>query len=82
MGIIIWIIFGALAGWISSMFMNTDSGQGAIGNIVMGIIGSIVAGYLMPLLGMPGVTGFNLYSVIVAVIGAMIVIYVARMIRG
>lgn len=76
-----WIIFGALAGWISSMFMNTDSGQGALGNIIMGIIGAIVAGYLMPILGMPGVTGFNLYSVFVAVLGAMIVISIARMIR-
>ncbi len=81
MGIIMWIIFGALAGWISSMFMNTDSGQGALGNIIMGIIGAIVAGYLMPILGMPGVTGFNLYSVFVAVLGAMIVISIARMIR-
>jgi len=81
MGIITWIIFGALAGWISSMFMKTDAGQGALGNIVMGIIGAIVAGYLMPLLGMPGVTGFNLYSVMVAVVGAMIVIAIGRMIR-
>jgi uncharacterized membrane protein YeaQ/YmgE (transglycosylase-associated protein family) len=81
MGIIMWIIFGALAGWISSMFMNTDASQGALGNIVMGIIGAIVAGYLMPVLGMPGVTGFNLYSIMVAVIGAVVVIAVVRMIR-
>ena len=81
MGILTWIIFGALAGWISSMFMNTDSGQGAIGNILMGIVGALVAGFLMPLLGMPGVTGFNLYSIAVAVGGAMVVIAIGRMIR-
>jgi uncharacterized membrane protein YeaQ/YmgE (transglycosylase-associated protein family) len=81
MGIIMWIIFGALAGWISSMFMNTDDSQGALGNILMGIVGSIAAGYLMPLVGMSGVTGFNLYSVMVAVIGAIVVIAVVRMIR-
>jgi uncharacterized membrane protein YeaQ/YmgE (transglycosylase-associated protein family) len=81
MGIIMWIIFGALAGWIASMFMNTDSNQGALGNIIMGIIGSIVAGYLMPILGLSGVTGFNLYSVLVAVLGAIVVIWVGRMIR-
>ncbi len=81
MGIITWIVFGALAGWISSMFMNTDSSQGALGNIVMGIIGAIVAGFLMPVLGMSGVTGFNLYSIVVAVIGAVVVISVSRMIR-
>lgn len=81
MGIITWIVFGALAGWISSMFMNTDSSQGALGNIVMGIIGAIVAGFLMPVLGMSGVTGFNLYSIVVAVIGAVVVISLGRMIR-
>ena len=81
MGIIPWIVFGALAGWISSMFMNTDSSQGALGNIVMGIIGAIVAGFLMPVLGMSGVTGFNLYSIVVAVIGAVVVISLGRMIR-
>ena len=81
MGIIMWIIFGALAGWISSLFMNTDANQGAMGNILMGIVGAVVAGYLMPILGMSGVTGFNLYSVFVAVIGAMVVIAVGRMIR-
>lgn len=81
MGIIMWIILGALAGWISSMFMNTDARQGGLGNIIMGIIGAIVAGYLMPVLGMPGVTGFNLYSIAVAVIGAMVVIAIARMMR-
>ena len=76
-----WIIFGALAGWISSMFMNTDDSQGALGNILMGIVGSIAAGYLMPVLGMSGVTGFNLYSVMVAVIGAIVVIAIVRMIK-
>ena len=81
MGITTWIVFGALAGWISSMFMNTDSSQGALGNIVMGIIGAIVAGFLMPVLGMSGVTGFNLYSIVVAVIGAVVVISLGRMIR-
>ncbi|PIR62923.1 MAG: GlsB/YeaQ/YmgE family stress response membrane protein [Candidatus Pacebacteria bacterium CG10_big_fil_rev_8_21_14_0_10_42_12] len=82
MGLLLWILFGAIVGWISSMFMNTDARQGALGNIVMGIVGSIVAGYLMPFFGMPGVTGFNFYSVAVAVVGAMVVISVARLIRG
>jgi len=63
------------------MFMNTDGSQGALGNIVMGIIGAGAAGILMPFFGMAGVTGFNLYSMIVAVIGAMVVIALGRMIR-
>lgn len=82
MGIILWIIFGAIAGWIASMFMGTDSNQGTLTDIIMGIIGSVVGGFLMNLVGKSGVTGFNLYSLLVAVIGAVVVIYVARKIRG
>jgi len=78
-GILIWIIFGALAGWIASVVMKTDSGQGTITDIVMGIIGAVVGGFLMGLFGQSGVTGFNLYSLIVAVIGAVVVIKVGRM---
>lgn len=82
MGIILWIIFGAIAGWVASLFMGTDSSQGTLANIVMGIIGSIVGGFLMNLIGKSGVTGFNLYSFLVAIIGAIVVIYAARAIRG
>lgn len=82
MGIILWIIFGAIAGWLASMFMGTDGNQGTMTDIVMGIIGSIVGGFLMNLLGKSGVTGFNLYSMLVAVIGAVVVIYIARRVRG
>lgn len=81
MSILLWILFGAIVGWISSIFMNTDANQGAIGNIIMGIIGSVAAGYLMPFFGMSGVTGFNFYSIVVAVVGAMVVIFVAGIIR-
>ena len=81
MGIILWIIFGALAGWISSIFMGTDARQGALGNIVMGIVGSVMGGFLMSLVGQSGVTGFNLYSLVVAVIGAVVVISVGRKMR-
>jgi len=82
MGIILWIIFGAIAGWLASMFMGTDNSQGTLTDIVMGIIGSIVGGFIMNMLGKSGVTGFNLYSMMVAVIGAVIVIYIGRKVRG
>lgn len=78
MGIILWIIFGAIAGWIASVIMKTDSSQGAMMDVIMGIIGSIVGGFLMGLVGQSGVTGFNVNSMAVAVIGAIIVIYVGR----
>lgn len=81
MGIILWIIFGAIAGWIASMLMGTDSGQGTMGDIIMGIVGSVVGGFVMNLIGKSGVNGFNLYSMFVAVVGAIIVIYIGRKLR-
>lgn len=82
MGILLWIIFGALAGWIASIIMKTDHGQGTVSDIIMGIIGAIVGGFIMNQLGQSGVNGFNLYSLAVAVIGAIVVIYIGRMIRN
>lgn len=81
MGIILWIIFGGLAGWIASVIMKTDSGQGTVKDIIMGIIGAVVGGFLMGLFGQSGVNGFNLYSFIVAIIGAIVVIYLGRMLN-
>jgi uncharacterized membrane protein YeaQ/YmgE (transglycosylase-associated protein family) len=81
MGIILWIIFGGLAGWIASVIMKTNSNQGTVTDIIMGIIGAIVGGFLMGLVGQSGVSGFNLYSFIVAIIGAIVVIYLGRMIK-
>ena len=82
MGIILLIIFGSLAGWIASVIMKTDSGQGTGMDIIMGIVGAVVGGFLMGLVGQSGVDGFNFYSLLVAVIGAVAVIYVGRLIRN
>jgi len=82
MGIILWIIFGAIAGWIASIIMKTDSSQGTVTDIVLGIVGAVVGGFLMGLMGQSGVNGFNLYSFVVAVIGAIVVIYLGRMLRN
>lgn len=82
MNILLWIIFGALAGWIASVIMKTDSNQGTTMDIVMGVVGAMVGGFLMSLIGQSGVTGFNLYSLAVAVIGAVVVIYVGRALRN
>jgi len=80
MNIILWIVFGGLVGWVASVIMKTDSNQGTVKDIIMGIIGAIVGGFLMGLFGQSGVNGFNLYSFIVAIIGAIVVIYFGRMI--
>lgn len=75
MGIILWIIFGALAGWIASMLMGTDAQQGALMNIVVGIVGALAGGFLMNLIGFAGITGFNLYSFGVAILGAVVLLW-------
>lgn len=81
MGIILWIIFGAIAGWIASVVMKTNASQGLLMDIVLGIVGSIVGGFLMGLVNQSGVDGFNLNSLFVAVIGAVVVIYIGRMLK-
>ncbi|MBL8122020.1 GlsB/YeaQ/YmgE family stress response membrane protein [Candidatus Saccharibacteria bacterium] len=78
MSILVWIIFGALAGWIASLIAGTNPRQGALANIAVGIVGAFIGGFLMQLIGKQGVTGFNLYSVFVAVIGAIVLLFVYR----
>ena len=76
MGIIGWIVLGGLAGWVASKFVGTDAQQGVIGNIIAGIIGGFLGGWIFSLLGGSGVTGFNLWSFVVALVGAVIVLMV------
>lgn len=80
MDFIIWIIFGALAGWIASMIMKTDAEQGPLMNIIVGIVGAFVGGFLMNMFGQSGVTGFNFYSLFVAILGAIVLLWVYRLI--
>lgn len=81
MGIILWIVFGALVGWIASKIMNTDAQQGAGLNIVVGIVGAILGGWIMSQFGKSGVSGFNFYSFIVALIGAIVLIAIVKAVR-
>jgi len=82
MGIIGWIILGGLAGWIASMIAGTNREQGLLGNIIVGIIGAFVGGFIFNLFGGVGVTGFNLWSFIVALVGAVILLFIWRAITG
>ena len=75
MSILAWIILGLVAGFIASRIVNR-TGQGAVLNIVLGIVGAIVGGLLISALGVGGVTGLNLYSMIIAIIGAIVVLLV------
>lgn len=79
MGIILWIIFGGLVGWIASLIMKTN--EGLILNIILGIVGALLGGWIMSFLGKSGMTGFNLYSFLVALLGAVILIAIVKAIR-
>jgi uncharacterized membrane protein YeaQ/YmgE (transglycosylase-associated protein family) len=70
MSFISWIVLGLVAGFIGSKLVN-KSGEGLIRDVLLGVVGAIIGGYLFNLFGAPGVTGLNLYSVLVAVVGAV-----------
>ncbi len=79
MDFIIWIIFGALVGWVASMLMG--AGGGLLWDIIIGIIGAVIGGWVMSLFGQTGVNGFNVYSFVVAVLGASVLIAIVRALR-
>lgn len=82
MGLITWIIFGALAGWITSKLAGTDAEQGWVMNIVLGIVGAIVGGFVWSLIsGNDFDAGFNIGSLLVAILGGLIISYLARFLR-
>jgi uncharacterized membrane protein YeaQ/YmgE (transglycosylase-associated protein family) len=81
MSIIAWILLGLVAGWLAGQFMR-GSGYGLVGDIVLGIIGAVVGGFVSGALLGVDVTGFNLPSVIIAFVGAVIVVAIARAISG
>jgi uncharacterized membrane protein YeaQ/YmgE (transglycosylase-associated protein family) len=75
MSIVAWLILGLIAGFIASRIVN-KAGEGLILDIVLGIVGAIVGGFLFSLFGAGGVTGLNLYSLLVAIVGAIVVLVV------
>ena len=81
MSIIGWLILGLIAGFIASKVVN-KSGEGLVLDIVLGVIGAIVGGFLFSVFGASPVTGLNVYSMIVAVIGAVVVLFVYHAVTG
>jgi uncharacterized membrane protein YeaQ/YmgE (transglycosylase-associated protein family) len=73
MSLLAWIVLGLVAGFIASKIVN-KSGEGFILDIVLGIVGAVVGGWLFTAFGMAGVTGFNLYSLLVAIAGAALLL--------
>lgn len=82
MGIIGWIVLGGLAGWLASKFMKTDESMGVFANVVVGIIGALLGGFLVTLLGANrGVTDFDLWSFFVAFLGSVILLWIVKAVR-
>ena len=76
------IIIGGLAGWVASMIMKTDASMGVFMNILVGIIGAVIGNLLLPLFGASGTTGFSVWSFIVALIGAIVLLFVVKLFTG
>jgi uncharacterized membrane protein YeaQ/YmgE (transglycosylase-associated protein family) len=81
MGLILWIIFGGLVGWVASLIMKTDAQQGILLNVIVGVIGASLGGLIMGELGRSGVNEFSVYSFLVALLGAVILIFIVKAIR-
>lgn len=79
--VILWIILGALAGWIASLIVKTNRQQGFLLDILVGIVGAFLGGIIFRLFGAQGVTGFNLYSIVVAIIGAVVLLWIVKAVR-
>ena len=83
MGIIAWLIVGAIAGWLAGLLVRGDESLGVIGHIVLGIVGALVGGFIAGLItGGDYITGINLTTILVAVIGAVVVVVGWNALRG
>ncbi|CAN5669773.1 GlsB/YeaQ/YmgE family stress response membrane protein [soil metagenome] len=82
MGILAWIILGGIAGWLASKVMNTDAEQGIIANVVVGIIGAMIGGFVWGALGGADAINFSLVGLLVATGGAVILLFFYKMIAG
>ena len=81
MGIIAWIVLGLIAGFIASLLVN-KRGEGFFGDIILGIVGAVVGGFIAHLLGVQGVDHLNLYSILIATLGAVVVLFIYHAIIG
>lgn len=77
MNLLLWIILGALAGWLAGLIMKSDNST--LEDIILGIVGAFVGGFIFDFFGGTGITGFNLYSLLVAVVGAVVLIALGRL---
>ena len=81
MSILAWIVLGLIAGFIASK-IYVGTGQGILMDIVLGIVGAVVGGYLFDMLGAGGITGFKIWSMLVAIVGAVLVLWIYHAVSG
>ena len=83
MGIIIWLIIGGVVGWLASLIMKTDGQQGIILNVVVGIVGPVLAGwFISPMVGVGTINqGVSIGSIVVSLIGAVILLFIVKLLR-
>lgn len=81
MSLLGWIFFGLITGFVASKIVN-DRGEGCIVNIVLGLVGALVGGFIFTHIGGRGISGFNLYSMFVAIVGAIVVLFIYHMVTG
>lgn len=77
-----WLVLGGLAGWLASIIKGTNAQMGMFANIATGVVGSMIGGWLFSFFGGRGVSGINLYSLVVATVGAVILITIVQALRG
>ncbi len=82
MGFLGWIVLGGLAGWIASMLTGRNAKMGFFANIIVGVVGGFLGGGIVWLLGGRGITGFNLWSLLVAVLGSVVLLWIVNAISG
>ena len=81
MDILLWIVFGAAVGWVASLLMRTDGQQGIVFNVIVGIVGAVIGGWIMNAVGQSGIVGFSVYSFLVALLGAVALLSIVRLVR-
>ena len=82
MNILAWIILGGLAGWIGSIIVKTNASQGIFLNIIVGVIGAFLGGFIFSLFGGAGITGFNFYSLFAVVLGSVVLLALVKAVRS
>ena len=81
LNVLLWILFGALVGWIASLIMKKDHQMGPLANIIIGAVGAGIGGWIADFFGLGSVTGFNLISILIAVGGAVILLAIINLIQ-